>query len=333
MRYLFTLLILVITGMSAHGQSPSDATKLITAADKKLLAECRLLKDRPDLRTPTLRDSISRALQVREHEWIGADDGNETVRDARFKITFTCYNALDPQPTPVTPSTPVKTATAADPGPRPPTMEPSPPRDSPNVEQIEPWPPPRPTDQAEYSIDRTNFKTVGEFEDALMARLNGAGMRHLRFWGAPGGVAVVVPIETIDGRARPVKTNATTGGTRPEQGGPLSALIEGFLQLVSEPIRDSRILLFVLTNDSKAKHPTVPMTKEIGDQWMQNDYMRPEVNRSVELTDQHFVLVAVYEFRKENNENDPALLTEDHKRHSLTEHLAASQLDINGFLK
>src|SRR5262249_41228603 len=105
------------------------------------------------------------------------------------------------------------------------------------------------------------------------------------------------------------------------------------MQLVSEPIRDSRVLLFVLTNDSRAKHQTVPMTAEIGRQWMQNDYMRPEVNRSVKLTDQHFVLAAVYEFRKENNESDPAFLTEDHKRHSLKEHLAASQLDINGFLK
>jgi threonine dehydrogenase-like Zn-dependent dehydrogenase len=209
------------------------------------------------------------------------------------------------------------------------------PRNVPNLDhqtpQIEPWPPPRPTDQATYSIDRTKFKTVGEFADALMARLNRAGMRHLRFWGAPNGVAVVVPMEAIDEKARPVKTEANTGST--EQGGPLSAIIEGFLQLVSEPIRDSRIFLFVLTNDSKAKHQAVPMTTEIGRQWMQNDYMRPEVNRSVKLTDQHFVLAAVYEFRKENNEGDPGLLGEDHKRHSLKEHLAGSRLDIDGFFK
>jgi hypothetical protein len=163
-----------------------------------------------------------------------------------------------------------------------------------------------------------------------MDRLNVAGIHHLRFWGAPNGIAVIVPMEAIDERARPVKTSLNV---EVKQGGPLSAIIEGFLQLVSEPIRDSRILLFVLTNDSKAKHQTVPMTPDIGRQWMQNDYMRPEVNRSVILTDQHFVWVAVYEFRKENNERDPALLTEDHKRHSLNEHLAGSQLDINGFLK
>jgi hypothetical protein len=328
MRYLFALLFVLAIGMSAHGQSRSDKTRLITVADKKLLAACGLFVARPDLRTPTLRDSISRALQERQNEWARAGDGNDTAaKGERMEIEDTCNIALGPQPTPVAPSTSPTTVAAA-----PPSLPPNSPNSDHQTPQIEPWPPPRPTDQAEYSIDRTNFKTVGEFADALMARLNGAGMHHLRFWGAPNGVAVVVPLEAIDERARPVKTNANTGGTQTE-GGPLSAIIEGFLQLVSEPIRDSRILLFVLTNDSKAKHQTVPMTPEIGRQWMQNDYMRPEVNRSVTLTDQHFVWVAVYEFRKENNERDPALLTEEHKRHSLKEHLAGSQLDINGFLK
>jgi hypothetical protein len=74
------------------------------------------------------------------------------------------------------------------------------------------------------------------------------------------------------------------------------------------------------------------MTAKIGQQWTQNGYMRPDVDRSVELTDQHFVLVDVYEFRKDN-EGDPVLLTEDHKRHSVGEHLVASQLDVNGLLK
>jgi hypothetical protein len=325
MRYLFTLLFILAIGMSAHGQSRSDKTRLITVADKKLLAECGLFVARPDLRTPTLRDSISRALQERQNEWARAGDGNDTaVKGERMVIEDTCNIALGPQPTPVAPRTSATTVAVT-----PPSL----PNFDHQTPQIEPWPPPRPTDQATYSIDRTKFKTVGEFADALMARLNGAGMRDLRFWGAPNGVAVVVPMEAIDERARPVKTNANTGGTQTEQGGPLSAIIEGFLQLVSEPIRDSRVLLFVLTNDGKAKHQAVPMTAAIERQWMQNDYMRPEVNRSVNLTDQHFVLVAVYEFRKENNESDPALLTEDHKRHSLKEHLAASRLDVSGFLK
>jgi len=364
MRYLFTLLFVLAIGTSAHGQFadaplnitpgapvpktvpktvPKKITQLITAADKKLLAECRLFVARPDLRTPALRDSVLRALQERQNDWAPrASDGNDTtLKRERTVIEVTCNKALGPhpQPTPVAPPTAstVPTAPMVVAVDRPPTtgradqINSRPPNFDHQTPQIEPWPPPRPTDQAEYSIDRTNFKTVGEFADALMARLNGAGMHHLRFWGAPNGVAVVVPLEAIDERARPIETNANTGGT--QTGGPLSAIVEGFLQLVSEPIRDSRVLLFVLTNDSKARHQTAPMTPEIGRQWMQNDYMRPEVNRSVELTDQHFVLAAVYEFRKENNESDPALLTEDHKRHSLKEHLAGSQLDINGLLK
>jgi hypothetical protein len=332
MRYLFTLLFVLPIGIAAHAQSPSDKTELITTADKELLAECGLFVARPDLRTPTQRDSIIRALRERKNEWARVGDGNDTaVKGERTAIDVTCNIALGPQPTPAVP--PTATVQPAEPAGG--TIVATDPRNVPNLDhqtpQIEPWPPPRPTDQATYSIDRTKFKTVGEFADALMARLNRAGMRHLRFWGAPNGVAVVVPMEAIDEKARPVKTEANTGST--EQGGPLSAIIEGFLQLVSEPIRDSRIFLFVLTNDSKAKHQAVPMTTEIGRQWMQNDYMRPEVNRSVKLTDQHFVLAAVYEFRKENNEGDPGLLGEDHKRHSLKEHLAGSRLDIDGFFK
>ena len=124
MRYWFTLLFVLAIGMSAHGQSRSDKsggvrvapttsgaplnitpgaappvpkkiTQLITAADKKLLAECRLLKDRPDLRTPTLRDSLSRALQERQNEWARASDRNDTaVKGEREVIEVTCNNAL-----------------------------------------------------------------------------------------------------------------------------------------------------------------------------------------------------------------------------------------------
>src|SRR5262249_57258136 len=82
MRYWFTLLFVLAIGMSAHGQSRSDKTggvraapttsgaplnitpgaappvpkkitQLITAADKKLLAECGEVGARAYLRTPT----------------------------------------------------------------------------------------------------------------------------------------------------------------------------------------------------------------------------------------------------------------------------------------
>jgi hypothetical protein len=106
--------------------------------------------------------------------------------------------------------------------------------------QIEPWPPPIPTDQAVFTIDRTNLKTVGDFEDALVQRLHDAGIRHLRFWGAPNGVAVVAPFEAIDETARPVRTTAIATGAQTERAGPLSAIFEGFRVLLSEPIRDFR---------------------------------------------------------------------------------------------
>jgi hypothetical protein len=200
------------------------------------------------------------------------------------------------------------------------------------VPQIEPWPPPIPTDQAIFGIDTAKMKTVGNFSDAIMERLNNAGLRHLRFWGAPNGVAVVAPLEAVDAAAHPLGRNRSSAGLDTNQGGPLAAVIEGFRRLLSEPIRDSRIFLIVLTTDSKVKNPDVTMTTQIARNWTQNEYMRPDVNRDVALTDQHFVVVNVYEFRKERK-GDPQLLTQDRMQHHVAEHLAASQLDLSGLLK
>jgi hypothetical protein len=120
MRYLFSMLFVLAIGMSAHGQSRSDKaaapttagaplnitpvaappvtkkfTQLITVADKKLLAECGEFVARADLRTPTLRDSLSRALQERQNEWARASDRNDTaVKGEREVIEVTCNNAL-----------------------------------------------------------------------------------------------------------------------------------------------------------------------------------------------------------------------------------------------
>ena len=364
MRYLFTVLILLATGMSAHSQARSDETQRIVAEDKALIAECRLFLLRPDLRTPTLRKFVTDALQGREVAWTREGDANDIAHDLtvrRAMVKAICNEALVGAPIspPSAPAPPPPTASNTDtagwvarepPGAVAASMQPA--REggrsgrhagddsgSPSVEhsphqapQIEPWPPPVPTDQATFAVDRTKLKTVGSFADALMLRLNDAGIRHLRFWGAPNGVAVVAPLEAIDENARPLRANASASDAATEKGGPLSMIFEGFRHLLSGPIRDSRILLFVLTTDSKANSPAVPMTAEIARQWTQNDYMRPDVNRSVKLTEQHFVVVDVYEFRKDN-EGDPALLTEGHKRHSVIEHLAASQLDVNGLLK
>ena len=200
------------------------------------------------------------------------------------------------------------------------------------VPQIEPWPPPVPTDQAIFTIDANSVKTVGSFADAVMRRLNSAGMRHLRFWGAPHGVAVVAPLESIDGAGHPLKSDTSAVVARADPGGPVSAILAGFRQLLSQPIRNSRILLFVLTDDSDAKSPDVTMTAEIARQWTRNEYMWPTVNRDVQITDQHFVVVNVYEFHK-RNKGDPELLTEDRKLHSVAEHLVVSGVNVSGLIK
>jgi hypothetical protein len=198
--------------------------------------------------------------------------------------------------------------------------------------QIEPWPPPIPTDQAIFTIDPATIKTVGNFADALTKRLNRAGIYHLRFWGAPDGIAVVAPLEAIDSEGHPLRMEPESLEARSDTGGPLTAIIQGFRKLLSAPIRDSRILLFILTDDSNAKNPAVPMSPSIARDWTQNGYMRPDINRDLPLTASHFVVVNVYEFHKEKI-GDPELLTEEHKLHSVLEHLAASDLEWNGFLK
>jgi hypothetical protein len=96
-----------------------------------------------------------------------------------------------------------------------------------------------------------------------MRRLYGAGMLSLRFWGAPDGVAIVAPIEQIDDSARPVRKISPDTVSTVKPAGPVASILEGFYQLLSEPIRVSRILLFVLTDDSRAKAQTARMTTEI----------------------------------------------------------------------
>jgi hypothetical protein len=339
MHYLFILFVLLTTGIPAHAQVRPYYPQQI--GTDELLAECRLFLKRPDLRTATFREFLDHALQERESAWAKTNGVNDAVGELtkkRAEIVAICTHALAgdaaaPREPPGASLPPNQTRMASH---RRASkfwgydrkVESS----AHQIPLIEPWPPPIPTDQATYAIDHTKLKTVGQFADAVLQRLNDAGIRHVRFWGAPKGVAVVAPLEPIDQNARPLKTNGSGSGRQTEKGGPHSAIFDGFRRLLSEPIRDSRILLFVLTTDSKAKSPVEQMTAEIGRQWTQNGYMQPDIVRSAKLTDQHFVLVEVYEFRKED-EGDPTLLTQDHKRHSLTGHLAASQIDLQGLVK
>jgi hypothetical protein len=176
-------------------------------------------------------------------------------------------------------------------------------------------------------------KRVGDIADALTQRVTKAGFRRLRFWGAPDGFAMVLPLEPIDEAARPLQRLRERGvQVAISAGGPLDSIMDGFKRMFAEPIRNSRILLVVVTTDSKVKHPAVQMTPQIGENWAQSEYVRPSINRNVELTEKHFAVVFVYEFRKEDR-GQPRLVDFGHRFHSVTTHLAGSGISFDGLLE
>lgn len=150
-------------------------------ADVTLLAYCRLFLVHPDLRTPALRQQIEDAFRKRQTKWAGSDSKQaaerDVDRDAREATRIACGWALGPAASSKTNSVSsntdssivttiattingLATERAA--------------RDS--TPEIEPWPPPTPTDQATFAVDTEKFKTVGDLSDSLMRRLNGAGI-------------------------------------------------------------------------------------------------------------------------------------------------------------
>jgi hypothetical protein len=332
MRWSLVALVLfgVLSPVLAQNQHGLLKKRPVAAPeDSDLLAECRLFLVRPDLRTLMLRSTVISKFQEYQSRLDGITGKRPNVARKQSETETICKKALGkPQPsdgilTNIMEEIPiVGLFLGGEINPLAVQM----------MRQIEPWPPPVPTDQATFTIDPVSLKNVGNFADALTERLHRAGFRHLRFWGAPDGMAVVVPLQAIDSEGRPLKPDADSAQAESDTGGPVMSIIDGFRRLLSAPIRDSRILLFILTDDSNAKNSAEKMSAGIATNWTQNGYMRLDINRDLPLTPSHFVLVNVYEFRKEDK-GDPQLLTADHMLHSVAGHLAASRLDIAGLLK
>jgi len=175
--------------------------------------------------------------------------------------------------------------------------------------------------------------SVGELADVLVARVNGDGPpRSLRFWGAPGGFAMVVPFEPIDNSGQPMSLRGAPVLAALSPQGAVESLWECFRRMMAEPIRDSRMLLIIVTTDSAVNHPKEQITTAIAETWSQSRYVRPDINRDELLTDKHFVAAFVYEFRKLDR-REPELLKFSQKRHSVHTHLARSGINFTGLLK
>jgi hypothetical protein len=201
------------------------------------------------------------------------------------------------------------------------------------TERIFPWPPPVATDSLTgRGLPRVlsgKLKTVGDVANLIDGRLTEARFTYLRYWGAPGGFALVTRVEPIDAQARRV------GGPRVAQNvSPKWSIISDVWEgMMAAPADRQRIFLFVLTNDPKAAH---------GDKTLRQDYVSKWTNegqaditvaeRAVALGEDHLLLIFVYEFAK-NRKGELELLSGADYSGRIWRHLEAAELNITDLLK
>ena len=188
-------------------------------------------------------------------------------------------------------------------------------------DQLEPWPPPVPTASEAYDLIPGTMKTVGEVADALSSRLRRAGAQGLRFWSAPGGVAIVVPSDAVD-----------SSGQSVARSGPRGFIIAGLMNMVASPIRDSRVLLVVLTTDQKVRHSQAKMSESIATHWVADGDMRSRFNREQPLTPAHFVAIFAYELHRDGIE-EPHLVSAKETHREVPEELTKAGISMDGLLR
>jgi len=196
-----------------------------------------------------------------------------------------------------------------------------------SADQLEPWPPPTATEYAarlNIAAEHPTWKTVGDALDALQNELSSGGHHKLRYWGAPDGFAIVIPQHAIDDRGRPIsnseETNASVIGS-----GIVQEIWKSVPDLVSGPVRRSRILLFVITTDTSVGDSQALMTPEIGKHWDRNGRFAPsQIDRTRPFTSNHFAAFFVYVFEKGND--GIHLLTTDRNHQPALQHLHSANL-------
>jgi len=70
----------------------------------------------------------------------------------------------------------------------------------PNPPGFEPWPPPRPTDSRDLNdlfSDNNKFRTLGNIQNFFETALEKSGVYEFSYFNAPGGFALVTPIEQL----------------------------------------------------------------------------------------------------------------------------------------
>jgi hypothetical protein len=197
-----------------------------------------------------------------------------------------------------------------------------------NPGQLEPWPPPRATDYAiltNIAKRRPDLKTVGDVNDELRDQLYASKEYRLRYWGAPGGFALVIPLEPIDDEGHRADGLAKSSSADWSWASIYQEFYYGVANLVAGPVRRYRILLFVITNDISVRNQQTPMTNKDGEHWEAQGGVGvpPIVDQSTPIMSNHLAAVFVYEFEKTKN-GDLRIL--DKSKTSVSDHLHSSNL-------
>jgi hypothetical protein len=293
-----------------------------TQLDRELLLRCRIVKNRVDLLTPVELQTIIKLWKEQIRVWHSQRVVGSDSTKLLTEVAGTCIRAL-PEPSRSQLSDKLHETgiilAVAGPGAPPPTSDlPSNnptsqnPSGSDSLLRLFPWPPPIATTSTTYTYSdlskRAKFKTIGDIDEWLGRELKSANYFESKYWSVPGGFALVTRLEVIDDDARPVNKNRFI---EPAGGHSLWdygwSLVDYLVALTSAPARRARVFLFALTDDDRAQRQTVNVTTDYARGWLQGGTHSlsglKDLDPHLPLTEKHVLMVLVYEFVKDTNQD------------------------------
>jgi hypothetical protein len=220
-----------------------------------------------------------------------------------------------------------------DPPPRPVPERPGPPHIDPTpqpvLQEFFPWPPPAPSDRRMLQLARLGGgpppHTWGEVADRIVARLQGGGFKKVGFYSAPGGFAVIPPVEQLD-----ISTGAALAEDQrwaAEIKLASTSILDGIFT-VRRPKGLYRVFAFVLTTDPRSGGAVTDPRRmlQIAQQWANSSATDlPQAMRIQAINDAQRLFVLVYEFESavggETKVNSPG-------RWQLERHFSDAGIDL-----
>jgi hypothetical protein len=167
-----------------------------------------------------------------------------------------------------------------------------------------PFPPPRGYSQGLIGREKySSLAKYGEVKEKLRLALSQSGYTELYYYTVPGGFAMMTRVEQIDRDGKPLPNARLRWGEKPAPR-QINSLKNYFKALFQANEGRYRIFMFVIT-DKPFSSSDKPMTKEYADQIKQsglNDI--PSALSEETFTDKHQISVLVYEFLKQNPDEE-----------------------------